>query len=61
MDRLKDYVTRRGSESIERWGTRIGFSGKKDIVSSGLSTPQQVAASLRNKGGNLRHPSRELD
>lgn len=51
MDRLEDYVTHRDSESIERWGTSMGFSGKKDIGSTGLSTPQQVAALLRNKGG----------
>lgn len=57
MDRLEDYVTHRDSESIERWGTSMGFSGKKDIG----STPQQVAASLRNKGGNLLHSSREPD
>ena len=61
MDSLEDYVTHRDSESIEWWGTSMGFSGKKDIGCTGLSTPQQVAASLRKKGGNLLHSSREPD
>lgn len=48
MDRLEDCVTHRDSESVERWGTSMGFSGKKNIGSTGLRTPQQVAALLRN-------------
>lgn len=54
VDGLKNCATPRGPERIERWETRVGCS----ICSTEPSTSQQVAASLRDKGGNLLYSQR---
>lgn len=53
ISRLKNCVTPKGPESIEKWETRMGCRGKIWPIFHRPSTSHQVAASLRNKGGNL--------